>query len=102
LASSLFLAVAIGQDQIVPVHATKMLAFVSSLSTGIIFSFNLVEKSNRARKAFRHILNAIMLYQHNQIEMPKLLEYYSEAENYLGDDEFRQTAAGGTSNGSTK
>jgi hypothetical protein len=97
LASSLFLAVAIGQESIVPVYITKLLAFISSFSTGVIFSFNLVEKSNRARKAFRHLLNAIMLYQHEQISMAELLKSYNEAENYLGDDEFRQTATTGNS-----
>jgi hypothetical protein len=97
LASSLFLAVAIGQENIIPVYATKVLAFVSSLATGIIFSFNLVEKSNRARKAFRHILNAVMLYKHGQMTMADLLKNYNEAENYLGDDEFRQTATAGAS-----
>jgi hypothetical protein len=94
LASSLFLAVALGSE--ISVAATKILAFVSSLSTGIIFSFNLVEKSNRARRAFRVLLNAVMLYQHGQIEIKELLERYSQAEDLLGDDEFKSGAAGNT------
>lgn len=92
----MFLAVAIGKESIVPIYITKLLAFISSFSTGVIFSFNLVEKSNRGRKAFRH-LNAIMLYQHAQISMAELLKSYNELGNYLGDDEFRQTATTGNS-----
>ncbi|MGI4886220.1 MAG: hypothetical protein ACRYFR_14790 [Janthinobacterium lividum] len=87
LASSLLLAVMLGTD--ISVGVAKILAFVSSLSTGIIFSFNLVEKSNRARRAFRILLNAVMLYQHGKIEMEELLERYSQAEDHLGEDEFK-------------
>ncbi|TFZ65632.1 hypothetical protein E4631_15550 [Hymenobacter sp. UV11] len=101
LASSLFLAVSLGGDKggLIPVEATKILAFISSLSTGIIFSFNLVEKGNRARKAFRHLLNAVMQYQHCEIDMSELLKRYKEAEEIMGDDEFRSASGGGTSAG---
>jgi hypothetical protein len=103
LASSLFLAVSLGGDKggLVPVEVTKILAFISSLSTGIIFSFNLVEKGNRARKAFRHLLNAVMLYQHCEIDMKTLLDRYKEAEEYMGDDEFRSSSGSGTSAGNS-
>jgi hypothetical protein len=95
LASSLFLAVALGGS--ISVEVTKILAFVSSLSTGAIFSFNLVEKSNRARRSFRILLNATMLYKYGKIEMKELLERYSQAEDQLGDDEFRHGSASGSS-----
>ncbi|NML65912.1 hypothetical protein HHL22_11915 [Hymenobacter sp. RP-2-7] len=96
LASSLFLAVALGTK--VSVTVTKILAFVSSLSTGIIFSFSLVEKSNRARRAFRTLHYAVMLYQHGEIEIRELLDLYSQAEDQLGDDEFK---GGSVSNSAT-
>ena len=98
LASSLFLAVSLGdKEALIPIGATKILAFVSSLSTGIIFSFNIVAKGNRARKAFRHLLHASMLYQHCEIDMATLLERYKEAEEIMGDDEFRNSPGGGAS-----
>ncbi len=103
LASSLFLAVSLGEkDELIPVWVTKILAFISPLSTGIIFSFNLVEKGNRARKAFRHLLDAVMQYKHRHMEMPELLKRYKEAEEIMGDDEFRNTSSGGASSSGSR
>jgi hypothetical protein len=98
LASSLFLAVSLGGDKggLVPVEVSKILAFISSLSTGIIFSFNLLEKGNRARKAFRHLLNAILLYEHCEIDMAELLKRYKESEEIMGDDEFKTASSNGS------
>ncbi|MDO7886843.1 hypothetical protein [Hymenobacter cheonanensis] len=102
LASSLFLAVSLGdKEALIPIEGTKILAFISSLSTGVIFSFNIVAKGNRARKAFRHLLNASMLYQHCEIDMATLLERYKEAEEIMGDDEFRSGSGGAASSTSS-
>lgn len=90
LATSLFITVALGADAGISTYAIKLIAYISSLSTSIVFTFNLVEKSNRARKAFRHLLDGVMLYRYSDFPIIELLEKYKESETYLGDDEFNQ------------
>jgi hypothetical protein len=97
LAASLYLTIAIGRksESLISSYLTQLIAYASALSTGVIFTFNLVEKSNRARKAFRILQNAIMKYRYYEFSMPQLIDKYREAEDLLGDDEFKHTTGSG-------
>gem|GEM_PF-6891335 len=97
LATSLYLTIAIGRksESLISNYVTQLIAYASALSTGIIFTFNLVDKSNRARKAFRILQNAIMRYRYNEFSMGQLIDKYREAEDLLGDDEFKNTTGNG-------
>jgi hypothetical protein len=97
LATSLYLTIAIGRkaESLISNYVTQLIAYASALSTGLIFTFNLVEKSNRARRAFRILQNAIMKYRYYDFSMAQLIDKYREAEDLLGDDEFKNTAGNG-------
>ncbi len=63
-------------------------SFISTVSIAIITSFGLSVKGNNARSAYRLLMNAILLYQSDLLELKGLIETHAKAEAILGSVDF--------------
>jgi hypothetical protein len=78
---SLLAAVQIGsiQDE----HA-KIFAFIAAISIAFMTAFNLTDKSNNVRDAWRELNAAVMKYNTNRISKSELIEVYRKQEEKIG------------------
>jgi len=70
----------------------RILAFSTTLFLTIITSFNLSQKANNCRNAWRHLNKAIYSYKCKRIDGDALIKAYEEGENILGSIEFNFNA----------
>jgi len=65
---------------------TQWLAFAAALSFGIISAFDIGDKANRTRQAWRQLNAAVLRYQSiTDVRIEDLINEYQRAENIVGD-----------------
>lgn len=65
---------------------TQWFAFIAAVSYGIISAFDIGDKANRTRQAWRKLNTAVLRYQEQQdFTMKELIDVYSDAEDIVGD-----------------
>jgi hypothetical protein len=69
---------------------TKFFAFVAAVSIGIMASFNLGEKSNNIRTAWRNLNAIIIKFNQNLSEKDDVIRTYQRSEALIGDVIFRR------------
>jgi hypothetical protein len=72
------------------------IAWITAISTGILTSFNLGEKSNNMRRAWRELTAAKMIYDSKakkDTPIYDLINSYKEGENIIGDLEIKMPKA---------
>jgi hypothetical protein len=87
---SLLAAAQIGsiQDELI-----KIFAFIAAVSIALMTGFNLGEKSNNMRSAWRGLNAAIMRYNNDTTKVPKkyVIDAYEKAERLIGDVSFSKS-----------
>ena len=74
------------------VALSPWMAWLTAISTGILTSFNLGDKSNNMRNAWRKLYTAKMIYisgVEEKTPIYKLIDAYKEGENIIGDIEIK-------------
>ena len=66
----------------------KILAFLSALAYTIMTAYNLPNKANNARNAWRILRKAMFLYESKNLEIKGLIEAYHEGESVIGAVDF--------------
>jgi hypothetical protein len=69
----------------------KILAFIAAVSIALLAAFNLSEKSNNVRNAWRELNAAVMKFNENIIDEKEIIEKYREAERIVGDVTFSRS-----------
>lgn len=77
----------------------KVLACISTASLTLLTAFNVVNKGNNARQAWRILNAAIYKYETGEIEIKDLIYAYEIGEKILGNVEFSYGAASRSENG---
>lgn len=69
----------------ISVGSVQFFAFIAAISIAFLTSFNLTEKSNNTRKAWRTLNTAVMSYNNGEIDKKDLIKKYEEGEQLIGD-----------------
>lgn len=78
---SLLAAVQIGFIQDV---FAKIFAFLAAVTIAIMTGFNLTEKANNTRTAWRELNAGVLRYNNHNIDAPGLIEIYRKQEGTIG------------------
>jgi len=62
----------------------KVLGFLSALCLTLINSFNMSDRANRVRKAWRHLNKALYRYNSDIVDIKKVILAYDEGEEMIG------------------
>ena len=62
----------------------KVLGFLSALCLTLINSFNMSDRSNRVRKAWRHLNKALYRYNSDIVDIKEVIVAYDEGEEMIG------------------
>jgi len=68
--------------------AVKIFAFLAAVSVALMTGFNLGEKSNNARNAWRNLNTSIMRFNSNEVSEQEVINAYQEGEKQIGDINF--------------
>jgi hypothetical protein len=68
----------------------KIFAFIAAVSISLMAAFNLSEKSNNVRKAWRELNAAVMKFNENIIDEKEIIEIYRNQEAVVGDVTFNR------------
>lgn len=67
---------------------TRIFAFISALSFGVVNSINLGEKANNFRRASRHLNVGLMNFLEGLSSEKELIQTYKESEDIIGEWRF--------------
>lgn len=68
----------------------KIFAFIAAVSIALMAAFNLSEKSNNVRNAWRELNAAVMKFNQNIIGEKEIIEAYRREEGVVGDVTFNR------------
>lgn len=71
---------------------TKFFAFIAAISIAFLTSFNLTDKSNNTRNAWRLLNVAVIRYNKGEIDKKGLIQAYDDGEKLIGDVLFSRTS----------
>jgi hypothetical protein len=70
---------------------SKIFAFISALSIGLMTAFDLGTKSNNMMDAWRHLAFTVMKFNNDLCDKQAVIDAYNEGEKLIGDVTFQQT-----------
>jgi hypothetical protein len=91
---SLFVTAFAGSKWLETPECIKLLSFIATASLTLLTAFNISQKGNNARNAWRHLNKAIMQKKNGNISTDELIKAYEEGEKILGDVDFIPPSSG--------
>jgi Flp pilus assembly pilin Flp len=70
----------------------KLFAFIAALSIALMTGFNLGEKSNNVRNAWRELNAAVIAFNNGKLEEEEVIEAYRKGETRIGDVTFSRSS----------
>lgn len=70
----------------------KIFALIAAISIGLMTGFNLSEKSNNVRNAWRHLSGFVIAYNNGKASEEDVIEAYKKGEDLIGDVTFSRSS----------